>query len=148
MQLPRYHRLRNAYYRLEGTRCPNCDESYFPPRPVCPRCKASGLDPCAFRGTGTLYSYSRMMHTPRGFSTVGPYTVGMIRLDEGPLVMAQLTDVEGVDLSIDMRFEMVTRKISENAEHGYIVYGYKFRPHVFGEPAAISSLPDMRRPAQ
>ena len=148
MQLPRYHRLRDAYYRLDGTRCPNCDESYFPPRPVCPQCKASGLEPHAFRGTGTLYSYSRMMHTPRGFSSVGPYTVGMIRLDEGPLVMAQLTDVEGVELSIGMAFEMVTRKISENAEHGYIVYGYKFRPHVLGEPAAISSQPEIPRAAQ
>ena len=29
-----------------------------------------------------------------------------------------------------MPVEMVTRKIREHAEHGLIVYGYKFRPDV------------------
>ena len=130
MQLPRYHRLRSAYYRLEGTRCPDCDIQYFPPRTVCPECRREALEACSFAGTGELYSFSRMTQVPRGFRSVGPYTVGMIRLDEGPLVMAQLTDVEGVELSIGMPFEMVTRKIQDSAEHGYIVYGYKFRPRL------------------
>lgn len=130
MQLPRYHRLRHSFYRLEGSHCPACERSYFPPRSICPECKATPLDPYAFAGTGTLYSFSRMTQVPRGFASLGPYTVGMVRLDEGPLLMAQLTDIEGVELSIGMPVEMVTRKIREHADHGYIVYGYKFRPHV------------------
>jgi hypothetical protein len=69
-----------------------------------------------------------MTHSPRGFANLGPYTVGMVQLDEGPLVMAQLTDVEDVALTIGMQMEMVTRKLRESSEHGYIVYGYKFRP--------------------
>jgi scaffold protein (connect acetoacetyl-CoA thiolase and HMG-CoA synthase) len=51
-----------------------------------------------------------------------------VRLEEGPLISAQLADVDGVDLAIDMPLEMVTRKIRDSEEHGYIVYGYKFRP--------------------
>jgi hypothetical protein len=69
-----------------------------------------------------------MSQSPRGFANLGPATVGMVQLDDGPLIMAQLTDVEGVDLHIGMQVEMVTRKIRESSEHGYIVYGYKFRP--------------------
>ena len=59
---------------------------------------------------------------------MAPYTAGMVRLEEGPLVSAQLADVDGVDIAIGMPLEMVTRKIRDAEEHGYIVYGYKFRP--------------------
>lgn len=128
MQLPRYHRLRHSFYRLEGTRCGPCDKSYFPPRSVCPSCHAEALDAITFKGSGTLYSYSKMNQSPRGFANLGPYTVGMVQLDGGPLIMAQLTDVDGVELEIGMELEMVTRKLREESEHGYIVYGYKFRP--------------------
>jgi uncharacterized OB-fold protein len=128
MQLPRYHRLRHSFYRLEGTRCDACDKDYFPPRNVCPSCRAENLEAHDFKGSGTLYSYSQMSQSPRGFANLGPYAVGMVQLDDGPLIMAQLTDVDGVDLEIGMPVEMVTRKLRESSEHGYIVYGYKFRP--------------------
>lgn len=136
MQLPRYHRLRHPFYRLEGTRCGACERNYFPPRGVCPRCRARDLDKIELAGRGTLYSYAHMSQTPRGFANLGPYTVGMVQLDDGPLIMAQLTDVDGVDLRIGMRVEMVTRKLREASEHGYIVYGYKFRPALATAAAA------------
>ena len=44
MELPRYHRLRGAYYRLEGSACSACDRRFFPPRPVCPSCKGQDLE--------------------------------------------------------------------------------------------------------
>ena len=128
MELPRYHRLRGPYYRLEGSVCPGCSGRYFPPRPVCPACRKAGLEPFAFSGRGSLYSWSRVLQPARGFASMAPYTVGMVRLEEGPLISAQLADTDGVDLSIDMPLEMVTRKIRDAGEHGYIVYGYKFRP--------------------
>lgn len=128
MELPRYHRLRGAYYRLEGSVCPSCERRFFPPRTVCPSCRAPGLRPFSFSGRGTLYSFSRVLQPPRGFASMAPYDVGMVRLEEGPLVSARLADTEGVDLSIGMPVEMVTRKIRDAEEHGYIVYGYKFRP--------------------
>tara|TARA_B100000949_G_scaffold108717_1_gene96505 strand:+ start:405 stop:671 length:267 start_codon:yes stop_codon:yes gene_type:complete len=84
-----------------------------------------------------------MTQSPRGFANVGPYAVGMVRLDEGPLIMAQLTDVEGVELRIGMPVEMVTRKIQENSAHGYIVYGYKFRPLFSNTTETLLSLPDV-----
>jgi len=128
MELPRYHRLRAPYYRLEGTACPPCARRYFPPRGVCPACHGTGLPSFAFSGRGTLYSWSRVLQPSRGYGSMAPYLVGMIRLEEGPLVSAQLADAEGVDLTIGMPLEMVTRKLRDADEHGYIVYGYKFRP--------------------
>jgi len=128
MELPRFHRLRAPYYRLEGTSCPSCARPYFPPRSVCPACRRSGLPAFAFCGRGTLYSWSRVQQPSRGYASMAPYLVGMIRLEEGPLVTAQLADADGVDLAIGMPLEMVTRKLREADEHGFIVYGYKFRP--------------------
>jgi len=138
MQLPRYHRLRRSFYRLEGTRCSACERNYFPPRSVCPGCRARDLEVVELAGTGTLYSFSHMTQSPRGFSNLGPYTVGMVQLTDGPLIMAQLTDVEGVDLNIGMPVEMVTRKLQDATDNGYIVYGYKFRPLVPRAGAAQS----------
>ena len=54
--------------------------------------------------------------------------MALIKLDEGPLVTAQLTDVDNADVHAGMLVEMVTRKIKEEGENGMIVYGYKFRP--------------------
>jgi uncharacterized OB-fold protein len=141
MQLPRYHRLRHAFYRLEGTRCTACERNYFPPRTVCPACRARDLARVELAGTGTLYSFSHMIQSPRGFANLGPYTVGMVQLDDGPLIMAQLTDVAGVDLRIGMPVEMVTRKLQEATDNGYIVYGYKFRPLVPRADTAASGVP-------
>ncbi len=143
MQLPRYHRLRQSFYRLEGTRCASCERSFFPPRNLCPDCRSTDLETHRFGGSGTLYSYSHMNQAPRGFVSIAPYTVGMVRLEEGPLIMAQLTDVEGVELHIGMAVEMVTRKLQESSEHGYIVYGYKFRPLLSPPTASLPSRPDV-----
>jgi uncharacterized OB-fold protein len=54
----------------------------------------------------------------------------MVKLEEGPLVTAQLTDIEGQEVEIGMPVEMVTRKLRTDGDEGMIVYGYKFRPRV------------------
>jgi len=64
---------------------------------------------------------------PAGFEEQSPYTLALVKLDEGPLVTAQLTDLGGT-VSIGMRVEMVTRKLRTEGPRGIIVYGYKFRP--------------------
>lgn len=53
----------------------------------------------------------------------------MIKLKEGAVVTAQLTDLGDETVRIGMPVEMVTRKIrNDGDERGMIVYGYKFRP--------------------
>jgi uncharacterized OB-fold protein len=54
--------------------------------------------------------------------------VALVKLEEGPLVTAQLADVEPEDVSIGMPVEMVTRKLRTEGDRGLIAYGYKFRP--------------------
>ena len=128
MELPRFHRMRGALYRLEGSTCRACGRNAFPARMVCGACRSADQAPLAFSGRGRLWSFTRVSQAPRGFASTAPYAVGMVRLQEGPLVTAQLADTEGVDLRLDMEMEMVTRKIRDDAENGFILYGYKFRP--------------------
>ena len=79
-------------------------------------------------GRGEVYTFSTMYNVPRGYEEQGPYTIAIIRLDDGPMVTAQLTDVESADVRIGLRVEMVTRKLREDGPEGQIIYGYKFRP--------------------
>jgi uncharacterized OB-fold protein len=128
MELPRYHRLRNQLYHLEGSRCPGCEARFFPPRGRCPECGRHDLVPHRFEGKGTLVSHSEVFQVPRGYAASVPYAVGLVRLDEGVTVLAQITDATPRELAIGMRLEAVTRKIRADGEKGLLVYGYKFRP--------------------
>ena len=66
---------------------------------------------------------------PAGFEEQAPYTVALIKLSEGPIVTAQLTDLGENEVRIGMPVEMVTRKLrSDGDERGMLIYGYKFRP--------------------
>jgi uncharacterized OB-fold protein len=127
MEIPRNWRLKNQRYRLEGTTC-DCGYRSFPPRRICPKCKENPQEALQFSGMGKIYSYTTIHEALAGFEEYIPYTVALIQLDEGPLVSAQLTDVDPEDVSIGMPVEMVTRKLKEQGETGLIVYGYKFRP--------------------
>jgi uncharacterized OB-fold protein len=79
-------------------------------------------------GRGEVYSYTVMYNVPQGFEEQKPYVVALVKLAEGPLVTAQLTDVDHNTVTIGMSVEMVTRKLREDGPEGQIIYGYKFRP--------------------
>jgi hypothetical protein len=81
-----------------------------------------------FAGTGEVYSFTTIQEPPEGFEENAPYIVALIRLDEGTMITAQITDVVNAqELSIGDRVEMVTRKLTTEGARGMIVYGYKFR---------------------
>lgn len=80
-----------------------------------------------FAGTGEVYSYTVVQEAPEGYEEQAPYILALVKLDEGPLVTAQLTDVDG-SVAIGDKVEMVTRKLTSEGKRGMIVYGYKFRP--------------------
>lgn len=80
-----------------------------------------------FAGTGEVYSYTTVQDVPEGFEGSAPYVLALVKLDEGPLITAQLTDLDALP-AIGDRVEMVTRKLTTEGARGMIVYGYKFRP--------------------
>ena len=129
MQVARHWRLKKQRYALVGEVCPHCEHKIFPPRDICPDCGQEAKDLYAFSGRGEVYSVTTVYDAPAGYEESAPYTVALVRLEEGPLVTAQLTDLEGRDVAIGTPVEMVTRKLrNDGDERGMLVYGYKFRP--------------------
>ncbi len=128
MEVSRHWRLQEQRYKLVGETCDSCGVKLFPPRDVCLECEAPAKELFTFTGLGEIFSYTTIYDAPAGFEHHAPYTIALVKLDEGPLVTAQLTDVEKEDVAIGMPVEMVTRKLRTDGEEGMIVYGYKFRP--------------------
>jgi uncharacterized OB-fold protein len=132
MEIPRNWRLRKQRYALVGEVCPHCDAKLFPPRDICPNCGQEARTEYQFSGKGEVFSYTTIYDAPAGYESNVPYTVALVKLAEGPMITAQLTDLGNQKVEIGMPVEMVTRKLrSDGDERGIIVYGYKFRPAGF-----------------
>lgn len=130
MEISRHWRLQQQRYGLVGEICPHCSEKIFPPRDVCPHCSGEAKTPYVFTGKGEVYSYTTVYDAPEGYEGNAPYTVAIVKLEEGPMVTAQLTDVDNGQVTIGTPVEMVTRRLREDGERGMLVYGYKFRPQL------------------
>ncbi len=131
MEIARHWRLKEQRYNLTGSRCEQCGEKSFPPRQVCPKCGAETSAPFPFSGLGEVYSFTTIYEVPTGYEEQAPYTVALVRLEEGPLVTAQLTDLGETKAEIGMPVEMVVRRLrSDGDERGMLIYGYKFRPRL------------------
>lgn len=130
MEVSRHWRLQEQRYKLVGEMCDSCGVKLFPPRDVCLECEAPAYELYTFTGLGEIYSFTTIYDTPAGFEHNAPYTVALVKLEEGPIVTAQLTDIDESELSIGLPVEMVTRKLRTDGPEGMIVYGYKFRPAV------------------
>ncbi len=128
MEVARFWRTNKQRYQLVGEECPHCKGKIFPPRDICPTCDKEAKVPYVFSGKGEVFSFSTLHQAPAGFERYAPYTVALVKLSEGPMVTAQLTDVDASDVKIGMPVEMVTRVLREDGERGMLVYGYKFRP--------------------
>lgn len=145
-EIVRHWRLKEQRYGLAGEICQNagCGKKLFPPRDLCPHCGQPASIEHNFSGKGKVYSYTVVYDAPSGFENQTPYVVALVKLEEGPMVIAQLTDLETYwkekmvngsvrrimkfKVNIGMPVEMVTRKLKEEGKSGIIVYGYKFRP--------------------
>lgn len=130
MKIARHWRDRVPRYRLEGQRHRYTGEIRFPPQPPALGEDLNDWEPYQLSGRGEIYSFSVLRQAPEGFASFGVYPVALVRLEEGPLVTAQLTDCDEVDLAIGMPVEMVTRRLMDSGEDGVLVYGYKFRPRL------------------
>jgi uncharacterized OB-fold protein len=130
MGIPSTWRLRNQRLALVGEVCHTCGNSIFPPRDVCPHCAREAQQAFQFSGRGEVYSFTTVYNAPSGFEEYAPYTVALVKLEEGPLVTAQLADVEPEQVTIGQPVEMVTRKLRDDGRQGIINYGYKFRPRL------------------
>jgi len=94
--------------RLLVKTCNACAQAHHYPRTFCPFCWSSDVAWSDATGTGVIYTFSIMR---RGAS--GPYCIAYVTLDEGPVMMTNIVDVDLDDIRIGQRVKAVMKR-SEN----------------------------------
>jgi len=125
----RFWRETEGRYNFLGNRCGVCGAVYFPSRPVCPRCHRQSLGKMGdyrLNGMGEVFSFTIVHESTRNFRLQLPYIMALIRMDDGPMVTAQLVDCAIGEVHLGSRVRAVFRKIGEEGRSGVIHYGYKF----------------------
>jgi uncharacterized OB-fold protein len=130
MQVAKYWREIPSRYRMEAGRCIECQMISFPKRLICPECGSREFETINLSGKGSLVTYTITRVAPVGFADQVPYAVGIVELDEGIRIMAQITDCELDKLKTGNRLIAKFRRINEDGNTGVIMYGYKFVPDV------------------
>lgn len=77
---------------LVGSECNNCGRRSWPSRTICESCGSPVNVGVRFAPTGTLLAYSTVHISRAGISA--PYTLGLIELDSGVRLHAQVRGVE------------------------------------------------------
>lgn len=95
--------------------CGECDEAFFPPAAVCPRCHADSVTWTESDATGELYAFTRQHRTAPGFDS--PIVLGIVTLTEGPRLLARI-DADVEDLSIGTTVRLVPRPAGDGIDRG------------------------------
>jgi uncharacterized protein len=127
---PRYWREMPQRYRYEAARCTSCGKIHFPPRLVCSKCRGQKFETVTLAPEGTLETWTVIRVAPSGFGDEAPYAVGVVKLDDGVRMTAQIVDCEPESLKMGARVRREFRKVQQDGESGVICYGYKFVPVV------------------
>jgi uncharacterized OB-fold protein len=95
-------------HQLLIQRCVSCGTLRHPPLPACGVCGSLEWDTVASSGRGTLYSYV-VVHYPQVPSFEYPLPIGLIELEEGTRVVANLDGMalEDIAIGMELRAEFV-----------------------------------------
>lgn len=124
---------------LQGCRCRQCGEVYFPATGSCTRCSGTDLEAWALGGEGLLWSWTVQDFLPKAPYDSGeteadfqPYGVGYVEVASGIKVESRLTVADPGALRIGMRMvlTLVPYRIVPDGEP---VFTYAFAP---ARPAA------------
>jgi uncharacterized OB-fold protein len=110
-----------------GSRCINCGETYIGRRAICIKCYGARLEEVELSPTGKLFTYTIIYQSAPWVKV--PYIAAVVKLPEGPVVTATLTDCvpDPALLKAGMPVQMVTEKIRKDA-NGSDVIAYRFKP--------------------
>jgi 3-oxo-4,17-pregnadiene-20-carboxyl-CoA hydratase alpha subunit len=92
-------------HRLLIQRCKHCGTLRHPPRPMCSECRSYEWDVVDATGRGTVYSFV-VNHYPQVPAFDYPLAVGLIELEEGTRLVANVIGVEPGEIQVGMRVEV------------------------------------------
>jgi uncharacterized protein len=106
--------------QLIGSHCLDCGTMAVPQRKICPNCLGSKTEVVKLSGKGILSAFT-VIHVPSvmmaqaGYDARNPYCVGIVELDEGPKISAQIL---GVDVSQPESIQIGTKLIMTTIKRG------------------------------
>ena len=103
--------------RLMIQRCKGCGTMRHPPGPTCPKCHSFEWDAVQSSGRGTVYSFV-VMHYPEVPPFEHPNPIGLIELEEGTRLIAQLVGVKPADVHIGQAVQVEFNRFEVGAPEG------------------------------
>ncbi len=76
--------------KLLGCICTDCESSMLPPRMICNKCGSKNLTQHSFNGKGVIQTITVISVPLTRFQELSPYGVGIIHLDEGPMITGMI----------------------------------------------------------
>ncbi|MHA1731471.1 MAG: Zn-ribbon domain-containing OB-fold protein [Promethearchaeota archaeon] len=109
--------------KLMGSKCKSCGNIDAPVRMICSKCQSTDLEWVELSGKGTLAAFSCISVGTTYFSKLGysmkkPYCFGIVKLEEGPHVSAQVVGVdetkpETISIGMPLKVTFLERTIDE-----------------------------------
>ena len=128
MPSPRYLRQLPALFRLEASRCRPCGKVSYPPRPLCPACRAEDPEPITLTPAGKVVTSTVLHVAPDDFAMQTPYAMALIETPEGARLMVQVVDCDPADVGPGMEVSLEFRLIRKEGHGGILCYGHKAVP--------------------
>ena len=115
-------------YRGEAGRCSKCGKMFFPPRQICNKCGGREFETFAMKRTGKVVTHTIIRTPGDNYTGEAPFAVGIIQVDDGPRITAQIVDVPFDELDIGMAVKLEFRRLYADGHSGVIEYGHKAVP--------------------
>jgi hypothetical protein len=106
-----------------GSRDKKTGQVFLPPRPVNPANQSTDMEWAELKGKGKLQAFTIVYIAPTamieaGYDRKNPYCVGVVKLDEGPMISAlvegvDVTHPENIKIGIPLRSKFVERGDAE-----------------------------------
>lgn len=87
-------------HKLMASRCNANGAVYLPPRAICPATHSSDMEWVELSGKGKLIAFTVIILAAptamleAGYSRTNPYCTGIVQLEEGPTISAQILGVD------------------------------------------------------
>jgi len=107
---------RPFWQALEGgmltfQRCASCGHAWLPARSECPNCLGDSWSREPASGKATLVSWVVYRHAYHpAFAPRLPYTVAIVRLDEGPQLISNITGTDAAALRIEQPLRLTVER--------------------------------------
>ena len=111
-------------HRLMAARCQDCQAVFLPPRPLCTSCFKDEMEWIELKGKGTPAAFTVVHIAPTamlnaGYGRENPYCSGIVHLEEGPMISAQILNVdvdkpESIQIGTPLQVVFIEREEGES----------------------------------